>query len=178
MRETAKYDKILSGAEMTESLCGFQRPCAPSTGVPSVRRPIARARPPDRASSRPGERRSSCWGSSDDARARELGATRSGSIPTLPASDAVVQFSERPGERSKGRGARIHSRLSCPCALRKRCVWGCRCVFRWATCAATFASTRARADLAAHRHKIARVRVLLHARAPRLCSACTRSCTD
>ena len=75
MRETAKYDKVLSGAEMTESLCGFQRPCAPSTGVPSVRRPIARARPPDRASSRPGERRSSCWGSSDDARARELGAT-------------------------------------------------------------------------------------------------------
>ena len=117
MRETAKYDKILSGAEMTESLCGFQRPCAPSTGVPSVRRPIARARPPDRASSRPGER---CWGSSDDARARELGATRStrsGPIPTLPASDAVVQFSERRGERSENRGARlhIHGWLSCPC---------------------------------------------------------------
>ena len=111
MRETAKYDKILSGAEMTESLCGFQRPCAPSTGVPSVRRPIARARPPDRASSRPGERRSSFWGSSDDVRARELGATRStrsGPIPMLPASDAVVQFSERRGERSEGRGARIH----------------------------------------------------------------------
>ena len=129
---------------MTESLCGFQRPCAPSTGVPSVRRPIARARPPDRASSRPGERRSSCWGSSDDARARELGATRSGPIPTLPASDAVVQFSERPGERSKGRGARIHGRLSCPCALRKRCV-----------CTTSYPSYITPAAVSTHTHPIA-----------------------
>ena len=136
--------KYLSGAEMTESLCGFQRPCAPSTGVPSVRRPIARARPPDRASSRPGERRSSCWGSSDDARARELGATRSGPIPTLPASDAVVQFSERPGERSKGRGARIHGRLSCPCALRKRCV-----------CTTSYPSYITPAAVSTHTHPIA-----------------------
>ena len=98
----------------------FQRPYAPCSGVPSARHPIARARPPDRALSRPGERRSSFWGSSDDARARELGATRStrsGPIPTLPASDAVVQFSERRGERSENRGVRIHMHglLSCPC---------------------------------------------------------------
>ena len=59
----------------------------------------------------PGRAPQQLLGLSDDARARELGATRSthsGPIPTLPASDAVVQFSERRGERSEGRGARIH----------------------------------------------------------------------
>ena len=68
----------------------------------------------------PGRAPQQLLGLSDDARARELGATRSthsGPIPTLSASGAVVQFSERRGERSENRGARIHIHgwLSCPC---------------------------------------------------------------
>ena len=119
MRETAKYDKDTEWGGDDRVSVRLPAPVRTVYGR-AERTPPARARPPDRASSRPGERRSSCWGSSDDARARELGATRStrsGPIPTLPASDAVVQFSERRGERSENRGARIHMHgwLSCPC---------------------------------------------------------------